>query len=290
LEKLKVEREALVQDIYANLTPWQRVQVARSPDRPQTLDYLERIFENFMELAGDRAFADDMAIITGFATIGPHRVMLIGQHKGRTIQERAAANCGCPHPEGYRKALRKMKLAEKFGLPVVTIIDTKGAFPGVGAEARGQSIAIAENLLEMSRLKTPIVCVVIGEGGSGGALGVGVGDRMAMMEHAFYSVISPEGCAAILWRTGEKAPEAAEAMKITAKSLKALDVIDDIIPEPLGGAHRSLGEAAGNLERYIVRTLRELKRVPLDHLLQHRYQRWRRMGKVIHLELQAQKP
>lgn len=276
-----------LRETYGRLTPWQTVQVARHPGRPQARDYLERMVKNFVELHGDRRFGDDKAICCGLGRIGGEKVAFIGQHKGHDIKEKIACNFGCAHPEGYRKAMRVMKLAEKFHLPVVTLIDTPGAYPGVGSEERGVAEAIARNLLEMARLRTAILCVVIGEGGSGGALGIGVGDRVAMMEYAYYSVISPEGCAAILWRTGEKAAEAAEAMKITARDLKGLDVIDDIIPEPLGGAHRNVAEAASNLERHIVRSLRELKRVPLDHLLKHRYERWRRMGKVLHLELQA---
>jgi len=272
---------------YQNLSAWETVQVARHPARPLARDYIERIVKNFVELHGDRRFADDRAMVCGLGRIGSEKVALIAQHKGRETKEKIACNFGCAHPEGYRKALRVMELAEKFHLPVVTFIDTPGAYPGIGSEERGVAEAISRNLLEMSRLKTPIVCVVIGEGGSGGALGIGVGDRIAMLEYAYYSVISPEGCAAILWRTGEKASEAAEAMKITSRDLKALDVIDDIVPEPLGGAHRNPVEAANNLERHIVRTLRELSRVPVANLLKHRYERWRRMGKVIHLELQA---
>jgi acetyl-CoA carboxylase carboxyl transferase subunit alpha len=279
-----------LRNTYANLTPWQTVLVARHPNRPLAGDYIQQVVKNWVELHGDRRFADDKAIRCGLGRIGTEKAVVIAQHKGRDTKEKIACNFGCAHPEGYRKALRVMKLAEKFKLPVVTLIDTQGAYPGVGSEERGVAEAIARNLMEMSRLNTQIVCVVIGEGGSGGALGIGVGDRVAMMEHAFYSVISPEGCAAILWRTGEKAPEAAEAMKITAKHLKALDVIDDIIPEPLGGAHRNPAEAAGNLEHYVVRALRELKRVSLDTLLKHRYERWRRMGKIARLEPQAQEP
>jgi acetyl-CoA carboxylase carboxyl transferase subunit alpha len=284
--QLRVQYVSLLRKTYQNLTPWETVQVARHPARPLAKDYLERIVKNFVELHGDRRFGDDKAICAGLGRIGGEKVVFVGQHKGRDTKEKIACNFGCAHPEGYRKVLRMTKLAEKFHLPLVSLIDTPGAFPGVGSEERGVAEAIARNLLEMARLKTPILCVVIGEGGSGGALGIGVGDRIAMMEYAYYSVISPEGCAAILWRTGEKAAEAAEAMKITARDLKALDVIDDIIPEPLGGAHRDVAEAAANLERHIVRTLRELNRVPLDRLLQHRYERWRRMGKVLKLELQ----
>ena len=287
IRQLRTQYVSLLMKTYQNLTAWETVQVARHPNRPLAGDYIERIVKNFVELHGDRRFADDKAVRCGLGRIGTEKVVLVAQHKGRDTKEKIACNFGCAHPEGYRKALRAMKLAEKFHLPVACLIDTQGAYPGIGSEERGVAEAIACNLREMSRLKTPIVCIVIGEGGSGGALGVGVGDRMAMMEYSFYSVISPEGCAAILWRTGEKAPEAAEAMKITAKQLKGLDVIDDIIPEPLGGAHRNTAEAASNLERHIVRTLRELKRVPIENLLKHRYERWRRMGKVIRLEPQA---
>ena len=282
IRQLRAQYVSLLRKTYENLTPWQIVQVARHPQRPVAGDYIERVVKNFVGLRGDRRFADDKAIRCGFGRIGTEKVVLIAQHKGRDTREKIACNFGCAHPEGYRKALRVMRLAEKFGLPVITWMDTAGAYPGIGSEERGVAEAIASNLREMSRLRTPIACVVIGEGGSGGALGVGVGDRMAMMQYAWYSVISPEGCAAILWRTGDKAPEAAEAMKVTARDLKALDIIDDIIPEPLGGAHRNPAEAATNLERYLVRALRELKRLPTDELLQRRYARWRRMGKVLH--------
>jgi len=281
IRELRTQYVSLLRKTYQSLTPWETVQVARHPSRPLAGDYIERIVKSFVELHGDRRFADDKALICGVGSIGTERVALIAQHKGRDTKEKLARNFGMCQPEGYRKALRVMKLAEKFHLPVVTLIDTAGAYPGVGSEERGVAEAIARNLFEMSRLQTPVVCVVIGEGGSGGALGVGVGDRVAVMEYAYYSVISPEGCASILWRTGEKAPEAAEAMKITARKLKELDVVDDIIPEPLGGAHRSPAEAANNLEWYIVRTLRELSRVSIDDLATHRYARWRRMGKVL---------
>lgn len=288
VRELRAQYVALLKKTYSTLTPWETVQVARHPNRPLACDYIERIVKNFTELHGDRYFADDRAIRCGLGRIGTEKVMLIAQHKGRDTKEKILCNFGCAHPEGYRKALRTMKLAEKFKVPVVTLIDTQGAYPGIGSEERGVAEAIARNLMEMSRLRTPIVCVVIGEGGSGGALGLGVGDRVGMLEFAYYSVISPEGCASILWRTGEKAAEAAEALKLTARHLKALDVIDDIIPEPLGGAHRNPAETAVNLERHIVRTLRELKRIDLDQLVAHRYDRWRRMGKVTHLQLQAQ--
>jgi len=264
--------------LYGNLTPWETVLVARHPKRPLTPDYLQLIFRDFCELHGDRTFGNDRALITGFARIGGHRVLVIGHNKGKDLKTRVACNFGCAHPEGYRKSLQKMKLAEKFGLPVVCLIDTQGAYPGIGAEERGISHAIAVNLREMARLRAPIVCVVIGEGGSGGALGIGVGDRMAMMEHSFYSVISPEGCAAILWKTAERRKHAAEALKLTARELVKLGVVDDVIPEPLGGAHRAPETAAANLESYLVGALDEVKRPTLDALLQLRWERLRGMG------------
>ncbi len=277
---------SLLRKTYQSLTPWETVQVARHPARPLAGDYIERVVKGFVELHGDRRFADDKAMVCGFGRIGGERTAIIAQQKGRDTKEKLARNFGMSHPEGYRKALRVMKLGEKFHLPIVTLIDTTGAYPGIGSEERGVAEAIARNLFEMSRLRTPIVAVVIGEGGSGGALGIGLADRIAMFEYAYYSVISPEGCASILWRTGEKASEAAAAMRITARQLKELDVVDDIIPEPLGGAPRNPAEAAGNLERHIDRTLRELARVSVETLLGHRYDRWRRMGKVLKLERQ----
>ena len=283
---LRLELVSVLRKTYQNLTAWETVQVARHPNRPLARDYIGRIVKDFVELHGDRRFGDDKAMVAGLGRIGIQKVALLAQHKGRDTKEKIACNFGLAHPEGYRKALRVMELAQKFNLPVVTLVDTPGAYPGIGSEERGISEAIALNLRQMSRLKTPIVSVVIGEGGSGGALGIGVGDRMGLCEYAFYSVISPEGCAAILWRTGEKAAEAAEAMKLTAPHLKGLGLIDDIIPEPLGGAHRNHAEAAGNLERFLVRSLRELGRLKIDRLLQLRYERWRRMGKVIQLQLQ----
>ncbi|HOD83261.1 MAG: Acetyl-coenzyme A carboxylase carboxyl transferase subunit alpha [Planctomycetes bacterium ADurb.Bin126] len=284
IRQLRSQFVSLLKKTYQNLSAWETVQVARHPARPLASDYIETMAKNFVELHGDRRYADDKAIRCGLARVGTEKVVLVAQQKGRDTREKIACNFGCAHPEGYRKALRAMRLGEKFHLPIVCLIDTQGAYPGIGSEERGVAEAIAVNLMEMSRLRTPIVCVVIGEGGSGGALGIGVGDRIAMLEYAFYSVISPEGCAAILWRTGEKAPEAAQAMKMTARDLKALDVIDDIVPEPLGGAHRNPAESAHNLERHIVRTLRELKRIDPEAILKHRYERWRRMGKVIRVE------
>ena len=286
IRQLRAQHLTKLKEIYRSLTRWETVQVARHPQRPLAVDYIERIVQDFIELHGDRAFADDRAMRCGLGRIVTEKVAVIAQQKGRETREKIECNFGCPHPEGYRKALRVMRLAEKFHLPLVTLVDTPGAYPGVGSEERGVAEAIAVNLREMSRLKTPIIVVVIGEGGSGGALGIAVGDHMAMMEYSYYSVISPEGCAAILWKTGEKAPEAAEALKLTAPDLKKLDVIDEIIPEPLGGAHRNEAEAAALLERHIVRTLRDLNRIGIDALLQRRYERWRRMGKVSRLGLE----
>lgn len=288
IRQLRSQWVSLLRKTYADLTPWETVQVARHPGRPLAGDYIRRIVKGFVELHGDRRFGDDKAVIAGMGRIGTEKAVVIATHKGRDTKEKVACNFGYAYPEGYRKALRVMKLAEKFHLPVVSLVDTPAAFPGVGSEERGIAEAIARNMLEMSRLKTPIVVVVIGEGGSGGAIGIAVGDRIGIMQYAFYSVIPPEGCAAILWRTGDKAAEAADAMKITSAHLKQLDVVDDIIPEPLGGAHRNPAEAAGSLERHIVRTLRELSSLPMDKLLSDRYDRWRRMGKVINRQLHHQ--
>src|SRR5262245_10050162 len=280
VRRIRRELVNLKRKIYSNLSAWETVQVARHPERPQTLDYLELIFEEFVELHGDRAFGDDRAIRTGFARLGDFRVMLIGQQKGHTVAERLECMYGCAHPEGYRKALRAMRLAAKFRLPVVCLIDTPGAFPGIGAEERGQAQLIANNLLEMSRLPTPIVCVVIGEGGSGGALGIGVGDKVSMLQHAYYSVISPEGCAGILWKEANEktSPLAAEALKLTARDLARFGIIDDIIPEPLGAAHRDSREMANTLKTWLIRYLRELRHLAVSELLEGRYQKFRRMG------------
>lgn len=264
--------------IYAHLTAWETVQVARHPQRPLITDHIRSIVQDFCELHGDRTFGDDRAIVTGFGRIGGHKVMIVGHNKGKNTKQRLTCNFGCAHPEGYRKALLKMKLAEKFKLPVVCLIDTQGAYPGVGSEERGISRAIAVNMLEMSRLRVPIVCVVIGEGGSGGALGIGVGDRVAMFEHSFYSVISAEGCAAILWKTSDYRERAAEALRLTAGDLTKLELVDDVIPEPLGGAHRDPEEASQALEKYLTDTLRELKRPKIQTLLKRRFERFRKMG------------
>jgi acetyl-CoA carboxylase carboxyl transferase subunit alpha len=282
-EEIRLLRRKLVERIravYSSLHPWETILVSRHPERPQTMDYVELIFDEFVELHGDRAFGDDRAIRCGFARLGDFRVMLIGHQKGHTPKERTECFYGCAHPEGYRKALKNMRLAAKHHLPVICLIDTPGAFPGIGAEERGQAQLIAVNLLEMSRLATPVVCVVIGEGGSGGALGIGIGDRVSILEHAYYSVISPEGCAGILWKEANDTtkPLAAEALRLTARHLEKLGVIDDIIPEPLGGAHRDHREMATTLKNYLLRYLRELKGQSLEQLLEGRYQKFRRMG------------
>jgi acetyl-CoA carboxylase carboxyl transferase subunit alpha len=278
IRQLQRQLVAELKRIYSKLTAWQTVQVARHPKRPLYCDYLDLMVKDFRELHGDRCFGDDHAIITGLGQIGRERVMLIGQNKGRNIKQKIACNFGCPNPEGYRKALAKMKFAEKFGIPIVTLIDTPGAYPGVGAEERGQAQAIAVNLAAMSQLRVPIICIVIGEGGSGGALGIGVGDRLAMLEFAYYSVISPEGCAGILWRDGSQAPQAAEALKLTSRDLYKLNLVDHIIPEPLGGAHRSMHDTIYNVENYIIRTMQELKRIKIDDLLAARYSKLRSIG------------
>lgn len=278
IRQLQRQQVAELKRIYSNLTAWQTVQVARHPNRPLLGDYINLMVKDFRELHGDRCFGDDRAILTGFGHIGRERVLFVGQNKGKTTKEKIVCNFGCPNPEGYRKALSKMKLAEKFGIPVVTLIDTPGAYPGIGAEERGQAQAIAVNLYQMSRLRVPIVCIVIGEGGSGGALGIGVGDRLAILEFAYYSVISPEGCAAILWRDGSQAPQAAEALKLTSKDLLKLGVVDTVIPEPLGGAHRNVHDTVYNVERFIVKTLRDLKRIKIENLIEARYDKLRSIG------------
>ncbi|MBT8484799.1 MAG: acetyl-CoA carboxylase carboxyltransferase subunit alpha [Phycisphaerae bacterium] len=286
LAKLSESRDSLLAKLYRDLEPWDVVRVARHPDRPQTSDYISMICRDFRELHGDRHFGDDPAIITGFGRIGPHKVMIVGHEKGRTTAEKVACHFGCAHPEGYRKALLKMKLAEKFRLPIVTFIDTPGAYPGVKAEERGQAEAIAVNLREMSRLKTPIVCVVIGEGGSGGALGLGVGDRVAMLSNSWYSVISPEGCAAILWKEAneETNQAAATALSLTARDNLRHGLIDDVIEEAPGGAHRHRQQVADRIQQWLVDQIRELRRFKGQTLVRLRYEKLRRIGAVARAE------
>jgi acetyl-CoA carboxylase carboxyl transferase subunit alpha len=285
IKRLRDKGETERKTIFSNLSAWQRIQIARNPGRPDVADYIPLLFEDYTELHGDRAFGDDQAITTGLARVNGRKLMFLGQRKGRNTQERIKYNFGSPHPEGYRKALEKMKLAEKFVVPIVTFVNTPGAYPGIGAEERGQAWAIAENLYEMSILKVPILSIIIGEGGSGGALGICVADRLAILEHAYLSVISPEGCAAILWRDSSKAPMAAELLKIMPHDLKALGIIDDIIHEPLGGAHRNHKEMAGTLKAFITRWLEEVEKTSLEELLAARYEKYRRIGKFMEEEL-----
>ena len=276
--RLRVKSEALTRSIFAKLSAWQIAQVARHPLRPYTQDYLELIAPDFQELHGDRMFADDPAIIGGIGRIDGRAVMFIGHQKGRDTKERVRRNYGMPKPEGYRKAQRLMRMAAKFSLPVVTLIDTPGAYPGVGAEERGQSEAIAYSLYLMAGLRTPIISVVIGEGGSGGALAIGVGDRLIMLQYAIYSVISPEGCASILWKSAEKAQDAAEAMRITAESLSEFGLVDEILPEPLGGAHRNPGQAAEVIRNALLKNLDELDQLSVDQLIENRQRRLASFG------------
>lgn len=281
IRELRAQYISLIRKTYASLSEWETVQVARHPQRPLAQDYIGTMVKNFVELHGDRHFSDDKAIVGGFGQIGMEKVVLISQEKGRGTGEKVFRRFGMSQADGYRKALRLMRLAEKFRLPVVTLIDTAGAYPGIESEERSVAEAIAVNLREMSRLKTPVICIVIGEGGSGGALGIGVGDRIAILQYAYYSVISPEGCASILWRSAEKAAEAAKALKLTAGNLRELGVVDEIIGEPLGGAHRNPAEAIHAVEQYLVRTIRELKRKDIDDLLDERYRAWRARGRVL---------
>lgn len=276
--RLRQKIETKTRQVFANLTAWQVAQLARHPLRPYSLDYATLVFDEFEELAGDRAFADDAAIVGGPARLDGRPVMLIGQQKGRDTRQKIRRNFGMPKPEGYRKALRLMQMAERFGLPLITFIDTPGAYPGVGAEERGQSEAIARNLLEMSRLRVPIVSTVIGEGGSGGALAIGVSDATLMLEYATYSVISPEGCASILWKTAAKAADAAEALGLTAKRLSELELVDRIVPEPLGGAHRDMKATAAQLKTALIEELARLDALSADELVDRRYARLRRIG------------
>jgi acetyl-CoA carboxylase carboxyl transferase subunit alpha len=275
---LRERLRELVSDVFLRLSPWQEVQVARLPSRPLATDYLAGICDEWMEFHGDRFFKDDPAILTAFGRIGARRILLVAHRKGRDTKEKIQCHFGCAHPEGYRKALRRMRLAEKLGIPIVTFINTPGAYPGIGAEERGQAWAIAENLEAMFTLRVPIVCVVLGEGGSGGALGIGVGDRILMLQHSYYSVISPEGCAAILWSDAKKAPEAAAALRLSSSDLRALGVIDEVLAEPAGAAHRDPASTIALVKERILHHLSELERLPVDALLDGRYAKYRAMG------------
>lgn len=279
LKKLTKKTDKLRKSIFSKMTSLQRTQMSRHPNRPYTLDYIDLLFEDFIELHGDRNFKDDPAIVAGMATLDGDTVFIIGHQKGRTTSEKIYRNFGMPNPEGYRKALRIMEMAERFGKPIITLIDTPGAHPGIGAEERGQGEAIARNLREMSMLKVPIICTIIGEGGSGGALALGVGDVIQMLENSVYSVISPEGCAAILWKSAEKAGDAAEALKITANDLKELGIIDNIVPEPRGGAHRDFNQMALNLKESLVSALNDLKGLSARELTDRRYDKFRQIGR-----------
>ena len=278
IKKLEERLKKVKQDVFKNLTPWQRVQIARHPKRLYTLDYIDLIMTDFVELHGDRLYGDDKAIVTGFAKIDGKKIAIMGHQKGKDTKENLLRNFGSAHPEGYRKAMRVMELAEKFNLPIVVFIDTPGAYPGIGAEERGQAGAIAKNLFKMCGLKTPIIIFVIGEGGSGGALGIGVGDRLYVLEYAYYSVISPEGCAAILWKERSKAPEAAETLKLTGKDLLKLGIVDDVIKEPLGGAHRDHQETAQSVKAVIKRDLDILRDIDKNKLVKQRYEKFRKIG------------
>ncbi|MDB2409548.1 MAG: acetyl-CoA carboxylase carboxyltransferase subunit alpha [Pseudomonadales bacterium] len=280
INKLTEKSAKLTAKIYSSLTPWDIVRVARHPQRPYTVDYISRIFDDFDELHGDRQFADDAAIVGGLARLQGEPVMVIGQEKGRQVSDKVTRNFGMPRPEGYRKALRLMEMAERFSLPVITLIDTPGAYPGIDSEERGISFAIAKNLQVMSCLKTPVISVVIGEGSSGGALGIGVGDKLAMLQYSTYFVISPEGCANIIWKTSEKAPQAAEAMGLTSTVLEDLGIVDHTIAEPEGGAHRDPELAALRVKEYLVKELQQLQKIPLDDLLEKRYQRLMSYGNM----------
>ncbi|MDD5005027.1 MAG: acetyl-CoA carboxylase carboxyltransferase subunit alpha [Candidatus Omnitrophica bacterium] len=280
IKKLEDKLNTLKKEVFENLSPWQRIQIARHPRRPYTLDYIDMLSENFIQLYGDRCFADDKAIVAGLVKIGTQRLLVMGHQKGRDTQENIYRNFGCAHPEGYRKALRLMQLAEKFNLPILIFIDTPGAYPGIGAEERGQAQAIAWNLREMIKIKTPIVIYVIGEGGSGGALGIGIGDRISVLENAYYSVISPEGCAAILWKNSNKASDAAEALKLTATDLLRFGIIDEIIKEPLGGAHRDPQTTAKNIKESLKKNIEELSSLSKDELINKRYDKFRKIGVI----------
>ena len=278
IRELRLQLVEQLRSVYGSLDAWQTVQVARHKNRPYTRDYLNLAFDEFVELHGDKHFGDDRAMLSGFAKLDRFKALVIGHQKGRTYKERAACHFGCAHPEGYRKAMSKMRLAEKYNLPLICFIDTPGAYPGIGAEERGQAQVIAESMFKMSRLRTPVICVVIGEGGSGGALGIGIGDKVAVLQHAYYSVISPEGCAGILWKSHEHAPKAAAALRFTSSDLQRLGVVDDVLEEPLGGAHRDHHQMASRLKTYLSRTLAELTQKTADELVESRYDKFRRIG------------
>jgi acetyl-CoA carboxylase carboxyl transferase subunit alpha len=284
IRKLRTKLAQLEHELYSKLSPWQRTQLARHPQRPSTLDYIGEMFRDFLEFHGDRSFGDDRAVVGGFASFNGRSVMVIGHQKGKTLKERMQRNFGMPNPEGYRKALRLMKMAEKFGRPIITFIDTPGAYPGIGAEERGQAEAIARNLYAMSRLTVPIVSIVIGEGGSGGALALGVSDRILMLEHGVYSVISPEGCAAILWDDPAKVPDAAAALKMTAQDLVDLEIVDEVIPEPLGGAHREPRAVTDRVAKALTNQLYQLTDLSVADLLDQRDRKYRRIGAVTGLD------
>ena len=281
IKRLESKLEKLKNDIYNNMTSWQRVQIARHPKRPYTLDYIRMITDEFLELHGDRLYADDKALVGGFAKIDGQKVMIMGHQKGRDVKENVMRNFGCAHPEGYRKAMRLMRMADKFQVPVICLIDTPGAYPGIGAEERGQAQAIAENLRDMVGLKTPVAAVIIGEGGSGGALGIGVADYILILQHAYYSVISPEGCASILWRSSLKAPQAAEALKLHGEDLIKFNIVDEIVPEPLGGAHRDPQEVALNLKASILKYLTKASRLSPQQVSDARYKKYRDIGEFV---------
>ena len=278
IKKLEERLKKVKQEVFKNLTPWQRVQIARHPKRLYTLDYIDAITTDFIEIHGDRRFGDDKALVTGFAKIDGKKVAILGHQKGRDTKENLIRNFGSAHPEGYRKAMRVMEMAEKFNIPIIAFIDTPGAYPGIGAEERGQAEAIALNLFKMCMIKTPIICIVIGEGGSGGALGIGVGDKLYVLEYAYYSVISPEGCAAILWKERSRAPDAAEALKLTGKDLVEFGIVDEVIKEPLGGAHRDPQEMAKNIKAAIKKGLVALEDMDKEKLIEARYKKFRKIG------------
>ncbi len=280
VKPLKERLSTLITEVFEGLSDYQRIQVARHQARPLTVDYIEALFDDFIELHGDRQFRDDRAIVTGIGRFGSRRVMVVGHRKGRDIKEKVACYFGCAHPEGYRKALRKMKLAEKFGMPIITFINTPGAYPGIGAEERGQAWAIAENLREMFGITVPIISIVIGEGGSGGALGIGIGDRVLMLQHSYYSVISPEGCAAILWGDSKRVADAAKALKLGARDLFALGVVDEVVDEPIGGAHRNPAEMFARVRERLRLNLEAVDALSVEQRLEERYRKFRRMGTI----------